>query len=57
VSAAGRISATFAKLRAEERRALIPFVTAGDPAPRQTVAIMHALVAGGADVVELGVPF
>ena len=57
MSAAGRISATFAKLRAEERRALIPFVTAGDPAPRQTVAIMHALVAGGADVVELGVPF
>jgi len=57
VSAASRISATFAKLRAEERRALIPFVTAGDPAPRQTVAIMHALVAGGADVVELGVPF
>ena len=57
MSAASRISATFAKLRAEERRALIPFVTAGDPAPRQTVAIMHALVAGGADVVELGVPF
>jgi tryptophan synthase alpha chain len=57
VSAASRISAKFAKLRAEERAALIPFVTAGDPAPRQTVAIMHALVAGGADVIELGVPF
>jgi tryptophan synthase alpha chain len=57
VSAASRISATFTKLRAEGRPALIPFVTAGDPAPRQTVAIMHALVAGGADVIELGVPF
>jgi len=57
VSAASRISATFVKLRAEERPALIPFVTAGDPAPRQTVAIMHALVAGGADVIELGIPF
>ncbi len=57
MSAASRIAATFAKLRAEHRPALIPFVTAGDPAPRQTVAIMHALVAGGADVLELGVPF
>ncbi len=57
MSAASRISATFAKLRAEARPALIPFVTAGDPAPRQTVAIMHALVAGGADVIELGIPF
>ena len=52
-----RIDATFARLRAEKRAALIPFVTAGDPAPLETVAIMHALVAGGADVIELGVPF
>ncbi len=52
-----RIAATFDKLRAARRAALIPFVTAGDPAPGQTVAVMHALVAGGADVIELGVPF
>ena len=52
-----RIDATFEKLRAARRPALIPFITAGDPAPRQTVPVMHALVAGGADVIELGVPF
>ncbi len=52
-----RIAATFERLRAEGRAALIPFVTAGDPAPSQSVAIMHALVRGGADVIELGVPF
>jgi tryptophan synthase alpha chain len=51
-----RIDATFAKLRGK-RPALIPFVTAGDPSPPHTVAIMHGLVAGGADVIELGVPF
>jgi tryptophan synthase alpha chain len=53
----GRIAAAFERVRAAKRAALIPFVTAGDPAPAQTVAIMHALVAGGADVIELGVPF
>ena len=52
-----RIAATFERLRAERRAALIPFVTAGDPAPAQSVAIMHALVRGGADVIELGMPF
>jgi len=52
-----RIAATFQKLRAGKRSALIPFVTAGDPSPAGTVAVMHALVAGGADVIELGVPF
>lgn len=52
-----RIDATFLKLRAEKRAALIPFVTAGDPAPGQTVAVMRALVQGGADIIELGVPF
>jgi tryptophan synthase alpha chain len=52
-----RIAATFDKLRTARRAALIPFVTAGDPAPQTTVAVMHGLVAGGADVVELGVPF
>jgi len=52
-----RIDAAFEKARAKKRAALIPFVTAGDPAPAQTVAVMHGLVAGGADVIELGVPF
>ena len=52
-----RIAPTFEKLRAAGRTALVPFVTAGDPAPAQTVAVMHALVKAGADVIELGVPF
>lgn len=52
-----RIAATFKRLQAEGRKALIPFVTAGDPTPQMTVAIMHALVGSGADIIELGVPF
>jgi tryptophan synthase alpha chain len=52
-----RISATFDKLRAAEKKALIPFVTAGDPNAQLTPAIMHGLVEGGADIIELGVPF
>jgi tryptophan synthase alpha chain len=52
-----RIAGTFEKLRQEGRRALIPFITAGDPDPALTVPLMHALVAGGADIIELGVPF
>lgn len=52
-----RIAATFERLRGQERKALIPFVTAGDPHPKATVPLMHALVSGGADVIELGVPF
>jgi tryptophan synthase alpha chain len=52
-----RISATFATLAKNKRKALIPFITAGDPAPGETVPLMHALVAGGADILELGVPF
>jgi tryptophan synthase alpha chain len=52
-----RIAATFEKLRAAKAPALIPFVTAGDPHPRETVAVMHALAKAGADVIELGVPF
>ncbi len=52
-----RIAATFARLRKEGRKALIPFVTAGDPDPATCVPLMHALVAGGADIIELGVPF
>jgi len=54
---AARIDATFAALKSRKRTALIPFVTAGDPSKAATVPIMHALVDGGADVIELGVPF
>ena len=52
-----RIDATFAKLAASGRKALIPYVTAGDPSLEATSAIIDALVAAGADVIELGVPF
>ena len=52
-----RIQATFERLDKNRRKALIPFVTAGDPEPGMTVPLMHALVAAGADVIELGVPF
>ncbi len=52
-----RITKTFQRLHAQGRKALIPFITAGDPALDQTVPLMHALVAAGADVIELGVPF
>lgn len=52
-----RIQATFAALAAQKRKALIPFITAGDPAPELTLPLLHALVEGGADVIELGVPF
>ncbi|MCJ0825029.1 tryptophan synthase subunit alpha [Luteimonas sp. 50] len=52
-----RLDATFAALRAAGRKALVPFVTAGDPGLQATVPVMHALVAAGADVLELGMPF
>ncbi len=52
-----RIATTFSQLHAADRKALIPFITAGDPGPDRTVPLMHALVAGGADIIELGVPF
>jgi tryptophan synthase alpha chain len=52
-----RIDATFAKLRAAGRAALIPYITVGDPSLAATVPLMRALTAAGADVIELGVPF
>jgi tryptophan synthase alpha chain len=52
-----RIDQRFAELKAARRTGLIPFITAGDPLPGATVAIMHALVDAGADLIELGVPF
>ena len=44
-------------LRASGRKALVPFISAGDPSLEATVPVMHALAAAGADVIELGVPF
>jgi len=52
-----RIKSTFAQLKEQGRKALISFITAGDPSPEFTVSGLHALVAGGADLLELGIPF
>ena len=52
-----RIQTVFEKLGQHKRKALIPFITAGDPDPKFTVALLHALAEAGADVIELGVPF
>lgn len=52
-----RIEKCFQAAKTQGRKVLIPFVTAGDPEPDWTVDLMHSLVAGGADLVELGVPF
>lgn len=57
MSAVNRIEARFVALAAAGRSGLVTFITAGDPAPEATLAFMHALVRGGADVIELGVPF
>lgn len=48
-----RIDAVFA----ESKKILSPYITAGDPHPKETVSLMHALVEGGADIIELGMPF
>jgi len=52
-----RIASAFARLAASGRKALIPYVTSGFPTRESTVPVMHAMVAAGADVIELGVPF
>ena len=52
-----RIAATFKALAAQRRKALIPYVTAGDPFADVTVDLMLAMAKAGADVIELGVPF
>jgi len=52
-----RIDARFAQIKSAGRKALVPFITAGDPSLEATVPVMHALAAAGADVIELGVPF
>jgi tryptophan synthase alpha chain len=52
-----RIQSVLSALAEQNKKGLIPFITAGDPAPDMTVPLMHALVDGGADIIELGVPF
>ncbi len=52
-----RIKARFDSLKQSGRKALIPYIVAGDPGPEHTVALMHAMVEAGADILELGVPF
>ncbi|WP_455211652.1 tryptophan synthase subunit alpha [Kaarinaea lacus] len=52
-----RITQCIQQLQTQGRKALIPYITAGDPAPQLTVPLAHALVKAGADIIELGVPF
>ena len=52
-----RLAGLFATLKEQRRKALIPYVVAGDPSPSGTVRLLHRLVAAGADVLEIGVPF
>lgn len=52
-----RIQTTFANLKQQNKKALIPYIMAGDPNPSVTVDLMHKLVAHGADIIELGLPF
>ena len=53
----GRISSRFAELRLLDRAAFIPFITAGDPDSETSFAILERLAGGGADLIELGMPF
>ena len=52
-----RIKTTFDALKAQGKKALIPYITGGDPLKEATVPMMHALVDAGSDIIELGVPF
>lgn len=52
-----RIKKVIDALEAQGRKALIPYITGGDPRPDWTVELMHSLVEAGADILELGVPF
>lgn len=57
MSAISRLDRRMAALAASGRKALVPFITAGDPSLQATVPVLHALVEAGADMIELGVPF
>ncbi|MEQ1598115.1 MAG: tryptophan synthase subunit alpha [Methylotenera sp.] len=52
-----RIQTVFSALKANNKKALIPYIAAGDPHPKHTVSILHTLVASGADMIEVGIPF
>ncbi|HEV3197972.1 MAG TPA: tryptophan synthase subunit alpha [Bryobacteraceae bacterium] len=52
-----RIAGLFGRLKRDGRKGLIAYITAGDPSPDRTPALVEALVRGGADLIELGVPF
>src|SRR6267143_492307 len=56
-AAVSRIQSAFERLARERRKALIPYVTAGDPQAELTVPLMDALSAAGSDIIELGLPF
>ena len=52
-----RLAERFAELKKKSKKALIPYVMASDPLPEITLPLMHAMVAAGADIIELGAPF
>lgn len=52
-----RLAGLFAELKNQDRKALVPYIVAGDPTPDATLPLMHELVAKGADILEIGVPF
>ena len=52
-----RIAGRFAELKAAGRKALIPYITAGDPLKSSTVPLLHGMVEAGSDILEIGVPF
>jgi tryptophan synthase alpha chain len=52
-----RIQTVFSALKTSNKKALIPYITAGDPHPKHTVNLLHTLVASGADMIEVGIPF
>ena len=52
-----RIGCLFESLKRDGRKGLIAYLTAGDPAPERTPELVEALIRGGADLIELGVPF
>lgn len=52
-----RIDKTLAQLQASGKKMLSPYITAGDPHPEMTISLMHELVAAGADILEVGIPF
>ena len=55
--AGSEIESVFARARAERRAALIPYVVAGDPDRATTLAVLKAITAAGADLIELGIPY